>query len=279
MNHQPRSIVTLIFALAGLVSSGFSQEAAPEGRGEAFVPEWQMEFENLHPEVRRKYLETVSDAAVLFNQKRIFESLNRIAEADVIFENNPAALNLKGACYVEFRDFGKARECFDRALELQKEVLVGVDKLTPEERRKRLSSVANVLFNIAEMDFVTEQWESAATRFDELIPDLDPNRTSMIRLIEFKILLCKLKSGKIEEARTLADKHDYLDDSPYHYYGHAALAYEEGDPEAAERLRATARRVFRTAQILSPWEDTMIEVGYVKSFYGGDLEAGDPAGE
>ncbi|MFP6856780.1 MAG: hypothetical protein VCA73_05875, partial [Roseibacillus sp.] len=77
------------------------------------------------------------------------------------------------------------------------------------------------------------------------------------------------KIDREDEARKLAEKYDYLDDNPFYYYANSALAYFDKKEADAERWRATARRIFRTASILAPWEDTMIEYGYVKSFYGG----------
>ena len=46
------------------------------------------------------------------------------------------------------------------------------------------------------------------------------------------------------------------------------MAYHDKDDSTAERWRTSARRIFRYPQILAPWEDTLIEFGYVKSFYG-----------
>ena len=106
-------------------------------------------------------------------------------------------------------------------------------------------------------------------RIEGLLPDMDPSDLTMIRLLEFKYLLCKLKLGNTDEARTLAKKYDFRDDYPYYYYANAALAYHDENEAAAERWRASARRVFRRPSTLAAWEDTMIEIGFVKSFYGG----------
>jgi hypothetical protein len=89
--------------------------------------------------------------------------------------------------------------------------------------------------------------------------------------VEFKLLLAKIKLGKIDEARQLADKYDYLDDNPYYYYAQAAIAYHDDKLAEAERWLGSARRVFRNPNALAPWQDTLIEFGYIKSFYGTDL--------
>ena len=125
MNILPRVRPILYAAIAALPAWSPAQdpaqdpeEAAPVKPG--VVPEWQMDYENLTREDRENYAELISEASRLFNQKRIFESLNALGEAEAIFDEFPTALNLEGACYVEFRDFGKAREKFNRALILQK---------------------------------------------------------------------------------------------------------------------------------------------------------------
>ena len=123
--------------LAALVLSfAPSLSAQEEAATDSSVPEWQMSFENLSPEDRKRYGELLMRASTLFNQKRIFEALNAAYDAQAVFDENPAALNLLGACYVEFRDFAKARELFNEAL-----------GLSPAN--------TSVLFNLAEMDFVT----------------------------------------------------------------------------------------------------------------------------
>ena len=218
----------------------------------AAVPAWQMKFENLSPESKKEYSQSIANASQLFNQKRIFEALNKVMEAEVIYDKNPGALNLKGACYVEFRDFAKARQFFEEAL-----------VLTPES--------PNVIFNLVEMDFVTGQWESCEARINQLLPMINAANVSMSRLVEFKLLLTIIKLGKMDEARKLADKYDYLDDNPYYYYAQASMAYHDEKLTDDERWLGSARRVFRDPNVLAPWQDTLIEYGYIKSFYGTDL--------
>lgn len=246
---------------------------APAVTDDRIVPEWRLQFENLKLDDQRAYLNHFRESIRLFEQKRIIETLNELAKAESIFPEGPDALNLKGACYVEFRDFDKARVQFEQAYELQKVYMENLEGVTGKERQMRLRPVLNILFNIAEMDFVMRNWQQCGDRIERLLPMMDPDPKSlgMNRLMEFKLLLCKIKLGKIEEARKLADKYDYLDDTPYYYYANAAISYYDKEEAEAERWRITARRVFRNPSLLAPWEDTMIEFGYVKSFYGGEF--------
>jgi tetratricopeptide (TPR) repeat protein len=209
------------------------------------------EFTNLPEETRTKFTKHLIEASKYFQQKRIFETLDETAKAAKIFGDSPALLNLQGACYVEFRDFEKARACFAKANQLQ-------------------PGVGSVLFNIAEVEFCAQQWQVAHDRFTELLPKIPEKDLAMRRLVEFKILLCKIKLGGLDEARKLAGKYDFLDDSPYHYYANAVIEFQQNNLVKAEEWLAIAGRIFRDPNILSPWQDTLIEFGYIKSFYGGD---------
>ena len=60
----------------------------------------------------------------------------------------------------------------------------------------------------------------------------------------------------------------------YYYYAKAALAYEDNNLIKAEEWLATAGRIFQDPNVLAPWQDTLVEYGYIKSFYG-DEAAGD----
>ena len=248
MRLNTRIITTLAFCA---VSSGlFAQEKPAEPRK---IKLWEQQLENLAPEKKESYRALLMDSKRLFDQKRIFEALNALYEAEAIHKDNPLSLNLKGACYVEFRDFDLARACFDQAL-----------LLSPKN--------PHVLFNLAEVDFVTNQWKWCEQRVIELMPLIDEKNIPLRRLLEFKLLLSHLKTDQLEKARVLSEKYDFLDDSPYYYYANASMAYQSGDAEKAEGWIASAQRVFRDPQVLAPWKDTLIEFGYIKSFYGNHLD-------
>ncbi|MDB6077494.1 MAG: repeat-containing protein, partial [Akkermansiaceae bacterium] len=192
--------------------------------------------------------------------KRIFEAIDKLSAASKIFPDHPELKTLEGACYVEFRAFDKARACFVRA-----------NELAPDQ--------AAIVFNLGELEYVTKDWAKAEvtlTKVLDLVKD-DKSQFQLARLVEFKILLCKLKLDKVDEAKKLADKYDFMDDSPYPYYAEAAIAYQEKREIDAEGALARAGRIFQNPAVLSPWQDTLIEFGYIKGFFGG--EQGESTGE
>jgi hypothetical protein len=106
--------------------------------------------------------------------------------------------------------------------------------------------------------------------FEKIMKILPTENTALGRLVEFKILLCKKKLGLNDEVTILAGKYDFLDDSPFYYYTQAALAYDSDNLVKAEEWLAIAGRIFRDPNVLAPWQDTLVEHGYIKSFYGDD---------
>lgn len=232
-----------------------SEGTADENEDKNKKPQFAIDLDNLPKEKRAKYFEHYFRADSLFKQKRIFECLDEIHALHEIYSKNPASLNLEGACYVEFRSFEKARLAFAKAL-----------KANPGN--------FNVRFNLAEIEFVTENWAESLKQLEALSKEAESKvqLATMLPLIKFKILLCKLKTDDVEGAKAIVAETDFLDDSPLFYYGNAALEYFADNGAEAEVWLARGGRIFRNPAQIAPWQDTLIEFGYIKSFYGGDLE-------
>ena len=247
-----RAILICLLPLSALAAQ---EPEAPAPAPAAKQYPYQVEFSNLPEEKRKEYSAKLAEGQRLYGEKRVFESLEKAGEAKAIFENDPELLTLMGACQVEFRNFGKAMEHFKKA-----------DELAP--------GLPTVLFNIAELNFVTKDWEAAEINLQKVsdltAPNVARGDIQLPRLVEFKLLLTKLKLGKKEEAAKLAVKYDFLDDSPFPYYAQAALSFADGRDIEAESAIARASRIFQNPQILAPWQDTMVEFGYIKGFFGGD---------
>jgi len=224
-------------------------QAEPSAAGE--LSPNQKAFLNLAEERRRDFIKHLNEANRLFQQKRIFETLEQLQKAESIFNESSEIHNLRGSCYVEMRAFDRAIENFNKALALSQ-------------------GNPSIRFNIAEVYFVTHEWQKAVDMFQAVLKDLPAQSVALSRLIEFKILLCKKKLGKKDEVLILSEKYDFLDDSPYYYYAKAAMEYEANNLVKAEEWLGIASRIFQDPNILAPWQDTLVEFGYIKSFYGGE---------
>jgi tetratricopeptide (TPR) repeat protein len=250
---------TTLLSLFVLITPLAAQnEAAPpaaqsEVKQEDLQPN-QRAFLNLPEERRKEFMKHVEEAGRVFQQKRVFEAMEEIDKASAIFPDSPEVHNLRGSCFVEMRAFDKAIAEFKKAAELSKD--------NP-----------SINFNIGEIYFVTKEWQKALDMFEKVLQKLPPENIALGRLVEFKILLSKKKLGLKDEVAILAEKYDFLDDSPFYYYAKAALAYDDNDLIKAEEWLAMAGRIFRDPNILAPWQDTLVEFGYIKSFYGEDAVA------
>ncbi len=246
-------------ALLLLSASLQAQEAGPDGQ-QGGVPAYVAAFENLAKEERENYGALKLKAQQFFRQKRIFEALEEVHSALKIYDGDPGLWNLKGSCYVEFRSFEKALESFAKAYEIA-------------------PASTGILFNLAEMDFVTKNWRSCIKRMTKLTSILEEEADGEIsegilplhRLAIFKKMLSFISLGEKAKAVELAESYwDEWDDTPFTYYSKAALAYSEDNEEEATRWIVSAARVFGGIQAVGSWQDTMIEFGYVRSFYGGE---------
>lgn len=245
-----------LLALSGVFSGvGFAQDQEVEKKED--VREWVVKFGNLSEEKRKNYSEARIKARQFFSQKRTFESLEQIHKASAIFDEDPTIWNLKGSCYVEFRTFEKARKSFQKALELE-------------------PGNTGVLFNLAEMDYVTKNWQDCATKMLELVEKIDNSVDGELegsalilhRLALFKIVLCHVKLEKKDEAMKLAqEKWDDFDDTPFTYYTKAAFDFADGNEEEGRLWINSAIRVFGGISNVASWQDTLIEAGLLESFF------------
>jgi tetratricopeptide (TPR) repeat protein len=250
------SLLALFLSITPLVAQTKTEPSeGAEAPKKELLPN-QQAFLNLSEEGRKEFIKHIGEASRLFQQKRVFETLEELDKAAKIFPDSPEIKNLRGSCYVEIRAFDKALVEFNSALELSKDNL-------------------SVQFNIAEVLFVTKEWQKSHDLFSQILGNIPPEQIQLSRVVEFKILLCKKKLGQKEEAIILAEKYDFLDDSPFYYYAKAALAYDENDLTKAEEWQAIAGRIFRDPAVISPWQDTLVEYGYIKSFYGEEEAAAE----
>ncbi len=249
------SLLSLLVSITPLVAQDASKpvEKMPVAGKQELMPN-QQAFLNLPEESRKEFIKHLGEANRLFQQKRVFETLEEVDKAEKIFADSPEIHNMRGSCFVEMRAFDKALSEFQKASAFSKD--------NP-----------SLEFNIAEVYFCTKEWKKSHDLLVKILGELPKDDMALGRLVEFKILLCKKKLGMNAEAAALAEKYDFLDDSPYHYYAKAALAYDANDLIKAEEWLAIASRIFTDVNVLAPWQDTLVEYGYIKSFYGDEAPA------
>ena len=230
-----------ILLISFLVSFSFAEK----------VPQYMIDLENLPREKREVFYKHLSEAKRLFSQQRIIEALDTIGEAETMIPEFPSLMSIKGACYVELRDFDTAKKIFKRCSEIG-----------PGNHR--------VLFNLGEVSFVQARWKESQGYFQKVLQLLNDKPEDPIYLLsEFKNYIANNKLGNNDAARIIEDKYDYTFDSPIYYYINAVKEFEAGNKVESQSYLQRAKTVYTNLGILDPWQDCLIESGYIKSFYGG----------
>lgn len=213
-------------------------------------------FSNLKQADRDKYYKLKKEAFDFFGNRRSFEALMTIYKMMEIFDKDPQVYTLLGSIEMKFRNFDNARTYYLKT--------------------KELSNSDNILrFSMAEIEFCTNNWKKSLEKFLELKKQFNNKaNNNLVQLVDLKIVLCHLAMSKttkeqvkekhLEDAKALAGEASHLQDSPYYYYSKAALAFYANDQDTAHQFLKSVRTVYSTTpQILSEWDDTFIEFGYM----------------
>ena len=185
----------------------------------------------------------LESAKAFFKKKDVQTALVELEAAYELDPKNPEVLNLRGSCYVEKRDFGKALDDF-------------------VEAAKEAPGSASIHFNIGEVRFVTKHWKEAILAFEEA-KELSEEESSALRdLIVFKLMLCQAGLGNDEEFNRMASANREAQQSPLSGYTKAAEKFYAGNESSAKEALAIVAAHFPDPKVRAPWEDTMIEFGY-----------------
>ena len=110
------SLLSLLVLVTPLAAQDEPESAAkkPVINKETLMPN-QQAFLNLPEESRKEFVKHLGEATRLFQQKRVFETLEEVDKASKIFADSPEIYNLRGSCFVEMRAFDKALADFQKA--------------------------------------------------------------------------------------------------------------------------------------------------------------------
>lgn len=193
---------------------------------------------------RHKFSTLLETARKSFAERDVRAALAVLEEAGGLYESNPDLLNLRGSCHVELRDFEKALTDFSGALE-------------------KMPHNPSILFNIAEVHFVSKRWDDATKSFTQAKDNLPPESNALRQLIDFKLMLCEVGRGNRDGFEALADTNTKVHGTPLSEYTNVVRAFQAEDPDAAlDALNAVAE-LFPGAETRAPWNDTLVEFGYM----------------
>jgi Flp pilus assembly protein TadD len=176
----------------------------------------------------KKFSAALLEVRKLAAAEKYQEALDKIREAEALKPDSPIIQNARGSIYTSMRDYDKARQCFKAA-----------DALNPGSFESR--------FNLTELEYVQGNYEAAAASFTAILASF-PGMPKQIRaLVQFKIVVCRIKLNKIEEAEQLVKKFAFADDSPANFFTQASFA---------------AQKAFSPAEN-APYVDALVEAHWI----------------
>jgi tetratricopeptide (TPR) repeat protein len=191
----------------------------------------------------KKFAELLMEVRRLSGQNQHQQALDKLVEAEALKPDNPVIFNARGSIYTGMKDYAKAREAFAKA-----------ETLNPNGFEPR--------FNLTELDFVQGNYEQAAESFTKLL-DIHANLPVQIRsLVQFKILVCKMKVGKLPEAEVLMKTYAFKEESPASYFTKATVALQKGDQATANEWLTKAQRTFKPGETM-PYIDSLVEARWI----------------
>jgi tetratricopeptide (TPR) repeat protein len=200
---------------------------------------------SLPPEQQERLRVLLAEAASFVQGIRIQEALERIFEAQQISPDLAVVYNLEGAAWTKAKEFEKAKIAFEKCL-----------ALNPQSLEAR--------FNLAELAFVSKDYENARTNFQNLMSGETnfPERTR--NLILYKVFLCSLMLDDMEKADELLASFNYMSDTPEYYYANAAMSFNADDKDDARSWLRSASRIY-SRMLQDLFVDSLVELEWIET--------------
>lgn len=186
------------------------------------------------------YQEKYRAAVDAFNKEKYTESLALLAEADTISPNQIATFNLQGAAHVKRRDFQKAAVSFRKILEKEPQNPIA-------------------FFNYGEVLFLSENYPQAKEAFIKYLGTEGNEKNALGR---FKVLLCDLRMGNIQEVKAVVDNLRPTISHPLEYFARAAIEFSQNNEKEARSYVQSAFQIYPGGMNLA-FADSFVELGWI----------------
>jgi len=232
-------------AIVALSTISIQTSSAQEPAAKEAEPTVHPSVAHLNEDKRDELRDLLQEASKLAQSQRSQEMLLKLDEAAVLAPDYFGIHNLRGVAYSHLRKFELAKAEFQKAQKLEPKAL-------------------DVQFNIAEMDFVSHKFDLALAQFEKLIKDNPKLPTGTYQLLQYKVVISKLKLGQEAEAKKIMDTLTPYEDTPIFHMTKAAYEFSKDNEDEAQSWIRSARGIY-TAQQVANFLDALIEVDWVES--------------
>ena len=203
---------------------------------------WE-QFRKLPQQKQDAFLQLLWEGTNLLQKNRMREAAEKLNDAEIIWADHLVLITGKVALLMHARDFDRAAQYLARGMALYPEIW-------------------QMRFNMAENDFARKDFKKAEEGFQTLLAKEQRLSPTERRFVEYQVILCQMKQGRMDEAKQRLDKYDTFDESPIYFYGMAAWYFQKGEPAKAQQWIQDARRVYDATKIYV-YEDSLKELGLI----------------
>lgn len=200
---------------------------------------WSADSADSTKDAPPEYEPTVQSAMRSFVARDFKTAIELVDKADRMYQPTARTVNVRAAVAIEEKKFDEGRQFCIKALQLD-------PKFFP------------ALFNLAEIPFMQGKYAEARLTYEKLIDD-EQNAD----LVKFRLILTYLLEKNDERAKELLDKVPLLNDTPVHFYSHAAWEFAHGNEKEAQSYMNSAETVFPKAK-LANFVEVFYDLGWMK---------------
>ena len=201
------------------------------------------QFLKLPEEKRNEFYSHLKKATDFLTSNRLQEAAEAMTNAERFWPEHPEVLTAKGSILSRLHDYDRATQYFSHGVALYPDCW-------------------QMLCNLAEMEYVRKDFKKAEAHFSSVLEKFPKLDLQTARLVEYSIILCLVRQGKLDQAKKRTDKYDAFDETPIFYYSMAALHFQKGETKDGVKWLTDARKVFDAGSI-TLYEDGLKEAGCV----------------
>jgi len=204
-----------------------------------FLISWSVQAADVVPSP--EYAKAYRESVVFFNELKYEEALVKVKESIALEPELTDGYNLEGACYIKLKEYEKGAESFSKILNVEPQNPIA-------------------MFNYGESLFLQKKYAEAKSLFQRYLGTEGNSKNALGR---YKVILCDVLGGHVEEARKTVAGLKPTISHPLEYYARAAVEFQAGNDELARSYLKSSFQIY-SGDLNLAFADSLREIGWVK---------------